>query len=95
MAADRTLPEVAALRDPRSPAFLRLVRGVCAAAEAAGIWVGVCGDTAGDPELATLLVGLGVTELSMAAPLIPRVKQHLRGLSLADAREAARGAAGE
>ena len=55
-----------------------------------GRWVGVCGELAGDPAAAVLLVGLGVTELSMAAPLVAEVKQALRSVSLADAAEAAR-----
>jgi multiphosphoryl transfer protein len=84
MAADRTLGEVAGLRDPRHPAFLRLVSDVCAAARTAGIWVGVCGDTAGDPELAVLLARLGVTELSMAPPAIPSVKARLRAADLTE-----------
>jgi len=93
MAADRTLASVAPLRDPRHPAFLRLVGGICAAADAAGIWVGVCGEIAGDPELAVLLAGLGVTELSGAPPAVPAVKAALRAVSLAEARERARAAA--
>jgi phosphocarrier protein FPr len=93
MAADRTLASVAPLRDPRHPAFLRLVGGICAAADAAGIWVGVCGDIAGDPELAVLLAGLGVTELSGAPPAVPAVKAALRAVSLEEARGRARAAA--
>jgi phosphoenolpyruvate-protein kinase (PTS system EI component) len=59
-------------------------------ATAHGRWVGVCGELAGDPDAAVLLVGLGVTELSMAAGLVPEVKEVVRGL---DAGEAARLAA--
>jgi phosphoenolpyruvate-protein kinase (PTS system EI component) len=50
----------------------------------------VCGELAGDPAVAILLVGLGVRELSMAPPMIPEVKQALRAVTLADAAEAAR-----
>jgi phosphoenolpyruvate-protein kinase (PTS system EI component) len=91
MAADRTLTEVAALYQPDHPAVLELVGRVCAAAERAGRWVGVCGEMAADPDLATVLVGLGVRELSMAPAAIPTVKQHLRMITLAEAA-AARGA---
>jgi phosphotransferase system enzyme I (PtsI) len=56
--------------------------------------VGVCGELAGNPEAAVILVGLGVSELSMAPPLIPEVKEALRSVSLDDARELARRALG-
>lgn len=92
MAADRTLSEVAALRDPHHAALLRLVAMTCDAARAAGCWVGVCGETAGDPDLARLLIGLGVTELSMAPRSIPAVKALVRETPKADAEAAARAA---
>jgi phosphoenolpyruvate-protein kinase (PTS system EI component) len=52
-----------------------LVRQTCEAAGEAGIPTGVCGEAAGDPEMIPKLVALGVTELSMGAPAIPRVKK--------------------
>ncbi|MPZ87472.1 MAG: phosphoenolpyruvate--protein phosphotransferase, partial [Nitriliruptorales bacterium] len=85
MAADRTLAEVSALRDPRHPALLRLVAMTCRAAAATGRWVGVCGEIAGDRELARLLIGLGVTELSMAPRSIPAVKAMIRATTRATA----------
>jgi phosphocarrier protein FPr len=51
-----------------------------------GKWVGVCGGLAGDPIGATILIGLGVTELSMAIPSIAAVKAHIRLLSRSDAQ---------
>ena len=59
-------------------------------AQAHGRWVGVCGELAGDPLAAVLLVGLGVTELSMAAPRIPDVKAALRGIDAGEAAAVAR-----
>jgi phosphoenolpyruvate-protein kinase (PTS system EI component) len=47
----------------------------CEAAEEAGIWVGVCGEAAADPDLIPRLVELGVKELSMSAPSIPKAKK--------------------
>jgi phosphocarrier protein FPr len=73
---------------------LQLVRETVAGAEAHGRWVGVCGELAGDPPSAVLLVGLGVRELSMAPPLIPEVKEALRSVTLADAQTAAERALG-
>ncbi len=92
MAAERGNPALAALLDGPHPAVLRLIGAVAEAADAHGIWTGVCGELAGDPPSAALLVGLGVRELSMAAGLIPAAKQALRGLDLDAARAAARAA---
>jgi phosphocarrier protein FPr len=89
MAAERGNERLASLIDGPVPALLRLVHEVVRGAEAHGRWVGVCGELAGDPAAAAVLVGLGVTELSMAPPLIPDVKQALRGVELGDARRVA------
>jgi len=86
LAAERGNEHVADLATGPVPAVLALVEAVVRGAEAHGRWVGVCGELAGDPLAAVLLVGLGVTELSMAAPRIPDVKEALRGI---DAEEAA------
>jgi phosphocarrier protein FPr len=87
LAAERGNEHVAGLATGPVPALLALVEAVVRGASAHGRWVGVCGELAGDPVAAALLVGLGVTELSMAPPRIPDVKEALRGLD-ADAAEA-------
>jgi phosphocarrier protein FPr len=89
MAAERGNEHVASLLSGAQPAVLRLIRETVQGAEAHGRWVGVCGELAGDPDVAVLLVGLGVSELSMAPPLIPEVKEALRSVSLEEARERA------
>ncbi len=89
MAAERGDARLAALLAGPQPAVLRLVSATVQAAAARGRWVGVCGELAGDPAAAILLVGLGVTELSMAPGLVPEVKAALREVELARAREAA------
>ncbi len=76
-AADRQLGAVAALNDPWQPALLRLIAQVGEAAMATGKPAGVCGEAAGDPMLACVLVGLGVSSLSMNAPAITRVGAQL------------------
>jgi phosphocarrier protein FPr len=86
MAADRGNERVAAMADPLEPAVLRLIGRVVDAAEAGGKWVGVCGEVAGDPLAAPVLVGLGVRELSMSPPSIAAVKQAVRQLDMAEAR---------
>jgi multiphosphoryl transfer protein len=90
MAAERGNERVAALLAGPHPSVLRLVRETVEGANAHGRWVGVCGELAGDPPAAVLLAGLGATELSMAPRLVPEVKDALRSVTLADAREAAR-----
>jgi phosphoenolpyruvate-protein phosphotransferase/dihydroxyacetone kinase phosphotransfer subunit len=82
MAADRANPQVAELSHPLQPAVLRSIQWVVQAAHQAGIRVAVCGELAGDPRAAALLVGLGVDELSMNLPAIPGVKAALRKLTL-------------
>ncbi|MCX7707098.1 MAG: phosphoenolpyruvate--protein phosphotransferase [Anaerolineae bacterium] len=85
LAAERTNPRVAHLGDPCHPAVLRQIQRVIEAAHAGGIWVGVCGEMAGDPEAAPVLLGLGLDEFSMAPGSIPRVKAILRSWSTAEA----------
>lgn len=82
-AADRMAGELADLLDPWQPALLELIRLTGQAGRAAGRPVGVCGEAAGDPLLALVLVGLGVTSLSMAPISIPDVRLGLRRTRLA------------
>jgi phosphocarrier protein FPr len=89
-AADRTNARVAALADPFHPAVLRLINQTIAAAHAAGIWVGLCGEFAGDPLATPILLGLGLDEFSMSGPAIPLVKQAIGQLTMADAQAIAR-----
>ncbi len=76
-AADRAVGAVARLQDPWQPALLDLVACVAAAAGAAGVPCGVCGEAAADPALACVLVGLGVTSLSMGSGALPAVRAAL------------------
>ncbi len=92
MAAERGNAQVASLADPVHPAVLRLISHAAEAAHAHGTWVGVCGELAGEAGAAPLLLGLGVTELSMAPPSIPSVKQSVRSVTLAAARSLAQDA---
>ena len=89
MAADRGNARVAALASALQPAVLRNVRDAAEAAHAAGIWIGMCGELAGNPLATPVLLGLGLDELSMSAPAIPAVKEAVRGLTMADARRIA------
>jgi phosphotransferase system enzyme I (PtsI) len=86
LAADRTNEKVSHLYEPTHPAILRLIKATVDAAHANGIWVGVCGEIAGDPVLTPLLIGLGVDELSAAPPVIDEVKYIIRRIKLSEAQ---------
>jgi multiphosphoryl transfer protein len=94
MAADRGNVRVAKLADAYQPAVLRAMQQTITAAHAAGIWVGLCGELAGDPLATPLLVGLGLDEFSMSAPMVAAVKERIRQLTLAEAQEIAQKALG-
>lgn len=82
IAVDRLNERIAHLYEPTHPAVLRLITMVVKAAHANGIWVGVCGEMAGEVTLTPLLLGLGVDELSTGAALVPRVKAAVQQLSM-------------
>jgi phosphoenolpyruvate-protein phosphotransferase (PTS system enzyme I) len=75
LAADRGNERLTRLQSADHPAVLDLIGKTCEAAREAGIWVGVCGESAGEPDMISKLVELGVAELSMSAPSIPRAKK--------------------
>ena len=89
LAVDRTDDRVSRMYEPLHPAILRAIRLVVRAGRRARIPVAVCGEMAADPVLVTLLVGLGLRELSMAPTAIPAAKRVIRGMRAADARTAA------
>jgi phosphotransferase system enzyme I (PtsI) len=89
LAADRTNEKVSHLYEPTHPAIIRLIKMTVDAAHRHGIWVGVCGEVAGDPVLTPLLIGLGVDELSAAPPVVAQVKYMIRRLKLNEANELA------
>ncbi len=89
MAAERGNRRVADLADPRQPAVLRAIRRAVGATEGTDVWVGTCGEMAGDPGLAELLVGLGLRKLSVAPAAVPRVKRAVTGVRDAAARDLA------
>ncbi len=80
LAAERGNARVARLLDALHPAVLELVRRTVEAGHSAGKPVAVCGELAADPEALAVLVGLGVDELSLGGPAIPRMKAAIRSL---------------
>jgi phosphoenolpyruvate-protein phosphotransferase (PTS system enzyme I) len=81
IAVDRTNERVAHLYQPTHPAVVRLLKMVADAGHAHDIWVGVCGEMAGDLAMTPLLLGLGMDELSVGASTVPRVKRAVQSLT--------------
>lgn len=89
LAMDRGNPAVAAGLDGLHPAVLRLIAITVEGAAEARRWVGVCGGIAADPLAVPILVGLGITELSVPPSAVAAIKEHVRRTSLAECRELA------
>jgi len=87
LAVDRVNEKIAHLYEPTHPAVLRLLKMIADAAHANDLWVGVCGEMAGDIALVPLLLGLGMDELSTAAILVPRVKRAVQSLTIPECRQ--------
>ena len=84
MAVDRVNEYVSYLYEPLHPSLIRLIGDVARAAKAANIPVTVCGEMAGEPMIAPVLVGLGIRELSMSAVSMGEVKAAIREMNTAD-----------
>jgi len=82
IAVDRTNEKVAYLYEPAHPAVLRLIKNIIESAHDAGIWVGMCGEMAGEPNMALMLLGLGLDEFSMPPQVIPEVKYIIRSVNM-------------
>lgn len=84
IAVDRVNERIAHLYEPTHPAIVRLIKMAVNAAHAHNLWVGVCGEMAGEISLTPMLVGLGVDELSTGAALVPRVKRAVQRLDVGE-----------
>jgi len=87
LAVDRGNASISYLYNHFNPAVLRLIKLTIESARENGIWAGMCGEMASDPNAAILLLGMGISELSMSAPSIPRVKEKIRSISSIKAKE--------
>ncbi|MEY2487543.1 MAG: phosphoenolpyruvate-protein phosphotransferase system enzyme [Verrucomicrobiota bacterium] len=87
IAVDRMNEKIAHLYEPTHPAVLRLLKMIADAAHNNQIWVGVCGEMAGDVALIPILLGLGMDELSVSATLVPRVKRAVQSLDITECQQ--------
>ena len=86
LAVDRANEKIAELFEPNSPAVWRQIKSVIEVARKNGIQVCVCGEMAGDPFAALVLIGMGVDELSMGPGMLLEMKKMIRSISFEEAR---------
>ena len=84
MAVDRLNSKLSYLYSQYHPALLRLIKGIIDNAHKAGIWVGMCGEAAGDPKLIPVFIGMGLDEFSMNSPSILRARYIVRNINKED-----------
>lgn len=87
LAVDRVNHNVSYLYNHFNPAVLHLINTTIKAANDNGIWAGMCGEMASDPYAAVILTAMGIDELSMSAPSIPKVKEKIRSINISDAKK--------
>jgi len=92
LAVDRINEKIAYLYEPSHPAVLRLLKNVIETGHSKGIWVGICGEMAGDPMMTPVLLGFGIDEISTSPVMLPEIKKIIRSMSFSDAQEMAKAA---
>ncbi len=90
LAVDRGNERVAHLYQAFNPAVIRLIKMITEAGHRQGVWVGMCGEMAGDPLATMMLVGLDLDELSVSPLVLPEIKEIIRSITYDDAKQIAR-----
>ncbi|WP_072329152.1 MULTISPECIES: phosphoenolpyruvate--protein phosphotransferase [unclassified Paenibacillus] len=90
LAVDRMNGKISHLYQPFHPAVLRLIYMTVEAARRKGIWVGMCGEMAGQPKALPLLLGMGLSELSMSPSSVLNCRMLLRQLNVKDSEKLAK-----
>lgn len=91
LAVDRMNSKLSHLYSQYHPAMLRLIKGIIDNAHKAGIWVGMCGEAAGDPKLIPIFLGMGLDEFSMNSPAILNSRYLIRNLNKKEMEKVAEG----
>jgi phosphotransferase system enzyme I (PtsI) len=89
LAVDRDNTAVAPLYQPFHPAVLRMIKTVIDAGHKQNVWVGMCGEMAGDPLATVLLMGIGLDEFSVIPSVLPEIKKIIRSVPAKEARKVA------
>jgi len=89
LAIDRVNEKIAYLYKPTHPAVLRLIKNIIDAGHKEKIWVGMCGEMAGEPGFGLILLGLGLDEFSMSSSAVPEIKYIIRNVKFEDAKAVA------
>ncbi len=90
LAVDRINERIAYLYEPAHPAVLRLLQQIIQTGHEKKIWVGICGEMAGDPMFTPVLVGMGMDEISTSPVMLPEIKKIIRSMSYTEAQEIAK-----
>ena len=91
LAVDRMNSRLSHLYSQYHPAMLRLIKGIIENAHKAGIWVGMCGEAAGEPKLIPVFLGMGLDEFSMNSPSILSSRYIIRNLNKKEMEKIAEG----
>ncbi|MBN1526984.1 MAG: phosphoenolpyruvate--protein phosphotransferase, partial [Candidatus Omnitrophica bacterium] len=86
LAVDRVNEKIAYLYEPAHPGVLRLVKNIIENGHAAGIWVGMCGEMAGDINMTLILLGLGLDEFSTSPIMVSEIKRIIRSVTMEQAK---------
>ena len=80
LAVDRMNPQISSMYDPRHPAVLRMIQIAAENAQKAGIWIGICGESAGDTELTKFYMDIGINELSVTPGMVLELRRTVQQL---------------